>query len=262
MKISHRSHPILDVLKRGYLDFDSISWADVDKFKKLAHSPIGFNGYVKEARENIYWVSLPFAEAMDKARPKLLQANVMTNLNSSCGVFIFKSLSYVYKFANRPEDGTVYIEVCGFINDKLCYYFEAGGKWQGEGIASAEGNHREVVGEIYKKLVTADGFAIVISALMFMQFSELEVRVVNGNSKANSVGSNKEKVVNESEFKVKILDSTWFVTTIRSDGFKVSGHFRWQPFGPGRTEKKLIYISDFEKEGYTRKAIIDATGNK
>lgn len=36
--------------------------------------------------------------------------------------------------------------------------------------------------------------------------------------------------------------------------FAVTGHFRNQPIGPGRKETKLIYIDQFMKTGYTRKA--------
>ncbi|WP_415913218.1 hypothetical protein [Neptuniibacter sp. QD37_11] len=32
-----------------------------------------------------------------------------------------------------------------------------------------------------------------------------------------------------------------------SHGFKVSGHFRWQPHGEGRKKRKLIYIDEFTK---------------
>jgi len=34
----------------------------------------------------------------------------------------------------------------------------------------------------------------------------------------------------------------------------VQGHFRLQPCGPGRTERKKIWISDFKKHGYHRRA--------
>jgi hypothetical protein len=52
------------------------------------------------------------------------------------------------------------------------------------------------------------------------------------------------------------LDSTWFTTIVRSEGFKVGGHFRMQPFGKNLSDRKLIWISPFDKNGYTRKAKI------
>jgi hypothetical protein len=61
---------------------------------------------------------------------------------------------------------------------------------------------------------------------------------------------------NETKYAVEILDSTWFTTIIRSEGFRVGGHFRMEPYGPGMAQKKLIWIEPFEKTGYTRKARI------
>ena len=40
----------------------------------------------------------------------------------------------------------------------------------------------------------------------------------------------------------------------KSDGFKVSGHLRLQRYGEQKSKVKLIYIDEFEKQGYTRTA--------
>ena len=53
---------------------------------------------------------------------------------------------------------------------------------------------------------------------------------------------------------IKYLDASWYTTIIRSEGFGVKGHFRLQPYGPKRTEKKLIYINEYQKHGYIRRA--------
>ena len=51
-----------------------------------------------------------------------------------------------------------------------------------------------------------------------------------------------------------MLDSTWFTNIVRSEGFAVHGHFRMQACGPNHSQRKLTYINDFEKKGYTRRA--------
>ena len=53
---------------------------------------------------------------------------------------------------------------------------------------------------------------------------------------------------------VVVVDSTWNKTIIRVGEFGVSGHLRLQPFGKGRTNRKLIYVSDYMKKGYVRNA--------
>ena len=40
--------------------------------------------------------------------------------------------------------------------------------------------------------------------------------------------------------------------SIRTESFKVTGHWRFQPCGVGMLERKLIWIDTFEKSGYVR----------
>jgi hypothetical protein len=87
----------------------------------------------------------------------------------------------------------------------------------------------------------------------FLQHADVETKFVSGGRREKHLG---EKYVNETKYKIEVLDSTYFTTISRTEGFGVTGHFRWQPYGPGRSGKKLIWISDFVKEGYTRTAKI------
>lgn len=93
--------------------------------------------------------------------------------------------------------------------------------------------------------------------LVFLKYCELETKIIPGGRKDVHV---KQKYVNETNSPVEILDSTWFTTIVKSEGFKVGdetgGFWRWQHYGPGFTQKRLQWIFPFEKEGYTRKAKI------
>lgn len=95
--------------------------------------------------------------------------------------------------------------------------------------------------------------AWLVTLICFIKYCPLETKMVNGGRREHHAG---QKYVNETEYAIEILDSTWFTTIIRSEGFKVGGHFRMQPYGPGMAQKKLIWIEPFEKTGYTRKARI------
>lgn len=46
----------------------------------------------------------------------------------------------------------------------------------------------------------------------------------------------------------------WFTNLIVSGAFGVSGHLHWYYYGPGKKEKKLIWVDEYQKQGYTRKA--------
>lgn len=99
----------------------------------------------------------------------------------------------------------------------------------------------------------------ILMILLFKQFAEVETKEIGGkdNPKKAKVGA--EKYLNETDTTVNILDCNWFTTIVRSKGFGVKGHFRMQPCGEGMRQRKLIYIEDFVKQGYSRKAKILTT---
>lgn len=99
------------------------------------------------------------------------------------------------------------------------------------------------------------------SILTFKQFAEIEVKEIGGKDYPKKSKIGKEKYLNESDNQINILDSRWFTETIRSEGFAVSGHFRLQPYGEGMNKRKLIYIEDFLKTGYTSRAKIKSSIN-
>ena len=80
----------------------------------------------------------------------------------------------------------------------------------------------------------------VLTLILFIKYCPIEIKVVAGGKKLTH---KREKYVNKTDLPVEILDSTWFTTIVRSEGFGVGGHFRMQPFGPGLKEKKLIWIA-------------------
>lgn len=87
----------------------------------------------------------------------------------------------------------------------------------------------------------------------FLKYVEVETKIIAGNKKDFHIGT---KYLNETKDKIEILDSTYFTTISRTEGFGVRGHFRWQPCGAGLQDRRLQWISDFQKHGYTRKAKI------
>lgn len=58
------------------------------------------------------------------------------------------------------------------------------------------------------------------------------------------------------------VDSAWDIEINVINPFSVSGHFRMQPCGKGRQERKLIYIDSYIKQGYHRKCNKELTLNK
>lgn len=96
-----------------------------------------------------------------------------------------------------------------------------------------------------------DDYYLVEDFLIFKKYADIETKICPPKS---GIFFNENKYVNNSPKGVKIYDSTYFTNIIRSEGFGVRGHFRLQRIGEGRSDKKLIWINDFQKDGYTRKA--------
>ena len=93
-------------------------------------------------------------------------------------------------------------------------------------------------------------FAEFLRLLIFFEYSDTEIKELKPNQKT---GTKREgKYFNESNKNVTIVDSNWNNIIVRNEAFGVSGHFRLQPTGEGRKERKLIYISEFTKSGYIR----------
>lgn len=59
------------------------------------------------------------------------------------------------------------------------------------------------------------------------------------------------KIINSLPVPITVVTSKWNITSIRTEGFNVSGHFRMQPY---KTGTKMIWIDPFQKHGYVRHA--------
>lgn len=94
--------------------------------------------------------------------------------------------------------------------------------------------------------------ADIYTLLLFIKYCDIETKVTSPQNRRTNVAG--QKYLNETDKRISILDSTWFTNLVVSGAFNVSGHLRWQHYGPGNSLKKLIWIDEFQKEGYTRKA--------
>lgn len=69
------------------------------------------------------------------------------------------------------------------------------------------------------------------------------------------VGTRKTgKISNDFKFPLTMVTSKWNITSIRTEGFGVRGHFRVQPCGKAWSNYEIIFIDPFEKSGYKRTA--------
>ena len=98
----------------------------------------------------------------------------------------------------------------------------------------------------------------VVTYLLFKKYAEVETKFVQAKVKKKELHKGEKYLNEEFPFKINIIDSTYFTNIVRSEGFKVSGHFALRAHGEGRRERRLVWINDYEKSGYTRTAKKDS----
>ena len=96
----------------------------------------------------------------------------------------------------------------------------------------------------------------LLNACTFLKYADVEVINVYGNQR-KQLPDKSDVIENKSGVRVQYIDSRWLREISRLEGFKVRGHFRLQPIKDeeGEWTRKLIYINEFEKHGYHRRAL-------
>jgi hypothetical protein len=92
----------------------------------------------------------------------------------------------------------------------------------------------------------------IFKILCFVFLSENEELVVAPKQK---VGTKKSgKFINDIGDSIFLVTPKWNVTSVRTEGFGVRGHFALRRFGPSRQGVRMVFINPFTKKGYVRKS--------
>jgi len=260
MKISYRNYPILEKLHNRSLGV--IPMFEIDK----PFFDLHMNGFVKtwkfhnnSFRNEINFITKPFMEACEKAEDKLrdLWLDILKNDSADFdvkGCYIFGDtvymVDYEVKRGSQDQELSLYvfnkdgIPLLVFIDSAKYKTYQEG--WVSNLYSSSiKKTESEIQHFIYSTLLK------VVIFKMFKTYAEVETKEIAPNSKTKTIDC---KYVNDTNFKITYLDSKWFTNLVKSDAFKVRGHFRLQPCGEGLKDRKLIWINDFEKSGYTAHA--------
>lgn len=100
----------------------------------------------------------------------------------------------------------------------------------------------------------ADTFSAYCNFFLYLQFVETEVVTVEPKQKFRA--KKYEGFKNQQPVSIRVADLSWSKEYIASVPSTVVGHLRQQPCGPGRLERKLIYIEPFTRT-YHRSAVKD-----
>ena len=95
----------------------------------------------------------------------------------------------------------------------------------------------------------------ILTYLCLRKWAEVEIAEVKTKVKEEVKKGKKYIVVTKDGLSYFTFDSKWYTEVCNNNDFNVSGHFRLQRYGDG--SRRLIYINEFIKHGYHRKALID-----
>lgn len=197
--------------------------------------------------ENIYYISKTFIEALKKSSITLYKMlgtrEECEKVHEDCA-FIVDDMLWVVKTQPNGFIRLMRIKKEGALFTSFAYRFE------GDNIFST---YDSTLGKDAERGCIAFYYLL----MMLKRYGQPEIEVLPKNKKVRSQLLN-EKSINETGLGVKVLDSRWFTTICRDEGFLVSGHFRLQPCKDeeGQWTKKLIYINPYAKHGYHRLAPI------
>lgn len=256
MRITYKKYGILEAVKKNSLEAILMNQTDVASFFRHPIRQL-FNETFKEEnrlfKKNIKYLSKPFLLAFEKAMPAISARfdQIFWDLKPAHGIFISEENVIMYALARNYDDGGLSAFLAIFSYDRLSFV----------GVTRLLKEKEEAKTDFWisntydRETINSplNLFAFPIGILLFMQFAQVEIKEVLPGRKQEHDG---EKHKNETELKIDLVGCSWFTTIVCSEGFKVTGHFRLQPCGPELSERKLIWINDFEKHGYTRKARI------
>lgn len=255
MKILFEKYPLLDFQTRK--DSLSSEFFRMTLYQKMAASDYAhdkkyftqyrkFMDYISSHKDiRTYLIAEKIAWYLFDNSEKLMTKMwpFLNNLTDSTGVIIWRDFTFFY---NKFNDGDTAI---------ILYFISKKDTWE-YGLFTKEKTEEGVRGNSQKSVLSNMAFVFGTLILPFLEFAECETKVVNSTGNKKAV-VNYEKYISNIPSNIEIVDSNWFTTLIRSDAFKVSGHFRLQPVGPGRTGRKMTWIKDFEKHGYTRRSKLE-----
>jgi len=218
-------------------------------------------GFSKHFSNNIQYITQPFYEAYKKSERKLKEVVLATELDDS-GTFILQwpnhtqTIFYMVKSNGKKDDEWEYESfIAMFTKAKINDSFGL------DVLVFLSKESRQHMEYIWKGFVDQGRdaswwVAYLMLFKTFLKYADVESKVLAGNKKEHHIGV---KYMNDTKRRIEILDSTYYTTISRTEGFGVRGHFRFQPYGQGMSKKRLQWISAFEKHGYTRQAKIAQT---
>ena len=231
------------------------------------NTEIGMGAVARRIR-NIYYISKSFREAMGKCigklRPLKDEKGIFLNLHENCCIIDGDS-TFILMSTNDDNARMIHI-----FNAKLTtvtdFHLTEDGIDNIESMSFLDLESPLILGvnmEKYREITKGENEELqrlktFYLYLIFKKYGNVDIETIAASSTVKKSQILGEKVNNFMGIDVQVLDSRWFTTICRDEGFLVSGHLRLQPCKNehGEWTRKLIYINPYAKHGYHRLAPI------
>ena len=246
MRLNKKNFPTYFALNDlRFLQIDNMFETLLDSEEKFADFITALKHIYLQVNKK-YYITNTFKDAINTARPKIEDNNKQINeIPSDCGI-IFTERGFNLYLSN-PSDKKVKLVSYGFTRDALTTYAVLYNDNNFGGVACSLKDGKPYNDQDY----LANYINGLLLSLYFIHNCEIEQKTLKPQDKYRENGN---KHYNESNSDLIILDCKWFTELIRDAPFHVKGHLRWQVHGEKFSKRKLIWISDFDKSGYRRKA--------
>lgn len=198
----------------------------------------------------VYYIGKSFFEALKKSAPTLYKMLVSREeclkVHEDCA-FIMNDILWIVKTFPSGIYRLIRIHKEGALFTSFHYKFEEQDDANGFSTSYSTADQK-----VERSCL---GFYYIM--MMLKKYGEVDIETIAKKKRIKSTVLN-DKAINDSGIDVQVLDSRWFTTICREEGFLVSGHFRLQPCKDeqGEWARKLIYINPYAKHGYHRLAPI------
>ncbi|MCR5680470.1 MAG: hypothetical protein K6G08_09735 [Prevotella sp.] len=217
--------------------------------------------YLAERNMSVYYISRTFYKALVKSFPTLVnlfdEKGLMESLHEDCCLILSDTTFMLWR--DPADDGSYYVLV--IVNGSVAFF----SSYQ---FDDTDVNNTHSLSFMYLDDFSNDDRTYIESIyafLLFKKYGNVDIETVAARKTLRKSQILGEKVNNFMGIDVQVLDSRWFTTICRDEGFLVSGHFRLQPCKDeqGQWTRRLIYINPYAKHGYHRMApIVNTEDNK
>lgn len=246
-RFTERTHPIAaQYLKGERLKYELLKGGDTEHYNIPAVAKV-LQPLMKLVKE-IDIVSAPFVQAAYKAVPKLFSPDIMSQLPdfNLMGAMIVGKGFYPYVIVKKKD--MVYSTSIFFEGTFCKWYISTVIDINADTVQDVFCSHKDINPE------HGESADIATTIALFKHFADTQTHILPVTKKTELYRCIYK---NDLPANVNLLTCRWFTDLHKSNPFLVRGHFRCQPCGTDNMDRKLVWIDQYLKDGYTSEAVKD-----